>query len=179
MFCSVAQMSQLIFQPALDPYHAMFRLFRLFPILKGTALPRDHVRILDFYLLFPFLISTIRLSREGQHFKKLARKYANLKPYGHQPEGPLLFERMDAMQNAAFDTLAFNSFLKKESLAADRVVVADKMLPIDVSQRVIELNDDQSDLLEFLQSLAKEYSLLGENGLKARTGLKEYRYDAV
>lgn len=172
-------MSQLVFQPALDPYHAMFRLFRLFPILKGTALSRDHVRILDFYLLFPFLISAIRLSREGQHFKKLARKYVNLKPYGQQPEGPLLFSRMDAMQNAALDTLAFNFFLEREALAADRVVIANKMLPKEVSQRVIELNEQQADLLEFLQSLAKEYPLLGENGLKARTGLKEYRYDAV
>jgi hypothetical protein len=172
-------MSRLVFQPALDPYHAIFRLFRLFPILKGATLSRDHVRILDFYLLFPFLISSVRLLREGQHFKKLARKYANLKPYGQQPEGPLLFARMDTMQNAALDTLAFNSFLEKEALAADRVVVVNKMLPREISQRVIELNEQQADLLEFLQSLAREYPLLGDNGLKARTGLKEYRYDAI
>ena len=172
-------MSQLVFQSALDPYHAMFRLLRLFPILKGAVLSRDHVRILDFYLLFPFLISAVRLSREGQHFKKLARKYANLKPYGQQPEGPLLFARMETMQNAAIDTLAFNSFLEKEALTADRVLIANKALPKELSQRVIELNEQQADLLEFLQSLAKEYPLLGENGLKARTGLKEYRYDAV
>jgi ABC-three component (ABC-3C) system Middle Component 5 len=175
----VAQVSQLVFQPALDPHHAMFRLLRLFPILKGAALSRDHVRILDFYLIFPFLISAMRLSREGQHFKKLARKYANLKPYGQQPEGPLLFARMEVIQNAALDTLAFNSFLEKEALAADRVITADKLLPKDVSQRVIELNEQQADLLEFLQSLAKDYPVLGENGLKARTGLKEHRYDAV
>jgi len=172
-------MSQLVFQPALDPYHAMFRLFRMFPILKGVALSRDHVRILDFYLTFPFLISSIRLSREGQHFKKLARKYINLKPYGQQPEGPLLFARMEAMQNAALDTLAFNSFLETEALAADKIVTTDKSLPKDVCERVIELNEQQADLLEFLQSLASDYSILGENGLKARTGLKEYRYDAV
>jgi ABC-3C biological conflict system middle component len=172
-------MSQLVFQPALDPYHATFRLFRLFPILKGTALSRDHVRILDFYLLFPFLISSVRLSREGQHFKKLARKYANLKPYGQQPEGALLFARMDAMQNAALDTLAFNSFLEKEALTMDQVVITNKMPPREVSQRAVELNEQQADLLEFLQSLATEYPLLGEGGLKARTGLKEYRYDAI
>jgi hypothetical protein len=179
MLRSVAQMNQLVFQPALDPYHAMFRLFRLLAILKETAVSRDHIRILDFYLLFPFLISAIRLSREDQHFKKLARKYANLKPYGQQPEGSLLFARMEAMQDAALDTLAFNSFLEKEALAADRVVSTNKMLPKEVSQRVIDLNLQQADLLEFLHSLAKDYPVLGENGLKARTGLKEYRYDAV
>jgi len=172
-------MSQLAFQPALDPHHSMFRLFRLFPILKGTALSRDHVRILDFYLLFPFLISSVRLSREGQKFKKLASKYAALKPYGQQPEGPLLLARMEPMQNAALDTLAFNSFLDKEALIADRVVITSKTVPEKINQRVIELNEQQADLLEFLQSLAKEYPLLGDSGLKARTGLKEYRYDAV
>jgi hypothetical protein len=54
-----------------------------------------------------------------------------------------------------------------------------KRLPERVWKKALEANEQQEDLVAFLKLLASEYDLLGLHGLKARTGLLEYRYDAV
>jgi hypothetical protein len=58
----VAHVIQLTYQAAFDPFHAIFRLLRLWSILKRRPLPHDTVRILDFYLLFPFRIGDFTFS---------------------------------------------------------------------------------------------------------------------
>jgi hypothetical protein len=171
---------QLTYQPALDPFHTVFRLLRLRPLIKNFGpLQKDHVRILDFYLLFPFRIRDIRLERKHQKYKKLSDTYGHLKPYGEQPEAPVLLERMKPMQLAALETLAFQKMIDPIALERDQIKATEKPLPSDVDSRTAELNVAQPDLIEFLGILASAYSLSGENGVKARTGLLEHRYDAV
>jgi hypothetical protein len=173
-------MNQLIFQPSLDPLHAVFRYLRLRELFSASKrISRDHSRLLDFYLLFPFRISAIRLARNHQKYKKLADKYRLLKPYGEQPDGPLMLQRMEPMQSAALETLASKSYLDLDKLRHDLVATTGLSLPPPIKERVAVLNEDQADLLEFLSILSSEYEILGENGLKARTGLMEYRYDAI
>jgi hypothetical protein len=173
-------MSQLIFQPSLDPFHAMFRFIRLRGLLNvANKLSRDHARILDFYLLFPFRIRAIRLAPRHQKFKKLSDKYQSLKPYGELPDDPLMFQRMEPMQSAALETLASKAFFDLQALKHGAVESTEQKLPDEIEARIFSLNGEQSDLLDFLSVLATDYNPLGERGLKARTGLLEYRYDAV
>jgi hypothetical protein len=174
-------MSQLVFQPALDPFHAVFRLIRLLPLLKTAGpLPIDHVRILDFYLLFPFRIRLIRLAQSHQHFKTLSEEYAHLAPYGEQPDPPHLFERMHPLQLAAIETLAANNYIDKDAFLDDTFKTSDAKVPEAIFSRAEELNAAQANLMEFIRTLAEHYTLSdGLNGLKARTGLMEYRYDAI
>jgi len=173
-------MSQLVFQPALDPFHAVFRLFRLARLSKAVGpLLIDHVRILDFYLLFPFRIRGIRLTPDHQHFKKLSEKYSYLTPHREQPDAALLFERMQPMQLAALETMAAQNFIDKDAFLSNTFKVTDKKIPEAILSRVSELNRQQADLVDFVEILADEYELSGSNGLKARTDLMEYRYDAI
>jgi len=171
-------MSQLSFQPALDPFHAIFRFLRILADLD-TRLIRDHLRILDFYLLFPFRIRTIRLLPKHQRHKKLSEVYEHLRPYGEQPEAALLFKRMEPMQMAALETLASRSYINPSALHSGFVAKTEREAPAELAIRAAELNASQPDLMEFLRILAREYELTGENGLKARTGLLEYRYDSI
>jgi hypothetical protein len=173
-------MSQLVFQPALDPFHAVFRLLRLRSFFNTSpALSREHVRILDFYLLFPFRIREMRLFPKHQKYKKLSEEYSRLTPYGEQPDAPLMFQRMEPMQTAALETLAVRSYLDLSALQSDAVTATTQEMPKEIAKRAAKLNDEQADLVEFLHILATEYNLSGDNGLKARTGLLEHRYDAV
>jgi hypothetical protein len=172
-------MIQLSYQAALDPFHALFRLLRLWPILNKGPLPRDTVRILDFYLLFPFRIGDIRIARPHLRYKRLAKTYANTKPYGEQPEGRALLNRMEPMQNAALNTLAANGLIDPARLLLGEVRITDALIPEDIAPRVKAANDSQADLMEFLGILGSDYNLLGTDGLKDRTGLLEYRYDPV
>jgi hypothetical protein len=80
-------MIQLSFQPAFDSFHAVYRILRLGTIINQFGpLHIDFVRILDFYLLFPFRIGEIRLHPQHRKFKKLAASHLSAKPYGHGPD---------------------------------------------------------------------------------------------
>ena len=173
-------MVQLSFEPALDPYHTMFRTLRLLPIVGPIGkLERDHVRILDFFLVFPFKISDLRLKQEHRRFRALGNRYAAQKPYAEQPESALLFQRMGSVSDAAFQSLTTKGFVDGGEYDAGWVKPIKNWIPDELEERIQAANSGQQDLMDFLNTLAREYALGGENGLKHRSGLMEHRYDAV
>jgi hypothetical protein len=162
-------MIQLSYQPALDPFHSIFRTLRLMPaVRKAGSLHRDHVRILDFYLLFPFRISKARLSPKHRRFRRL-----------EQPDDVLMFARMEPIQYAALETLAEKGLIDVDQWRSGMVSATDKAVPKELEQRVESANLKEPELFDLVKTLATEYDFLGQNGLKDRTGLMEYRYDAI
>jgi ABC-three component (ABC-3C) system Middle Component 5 len=173
-------MIQLTFQPAFDPFHAVFRLLRLRPtIAVAGSLHRDHVRILDFYLLFPFKIDGIRLLPEDRKYRRLSSDYQAARTYGHQPGDQIVFNRMATMQTAAIETLAVRNMISRERLDVGHVEATSAPAPKELAVRVGAANERDAELMGFLAVLASRYALTGPDGLKARTNLLEYRYDAV
>jgi hypothetical protein len=173
-------MIQLAYQPALEPFHSIYRLLRLRPVVAASGpLSRDHVRILDFYLVFPFRIGEIRLLQQHRKYRRLGSDYAATKPYGEQPEDLMLFSRMEPFQTVAMETLASHRILDSAELRTGIVAPTDANIPEELSERVVSANAHDEALMEFLRVLATEYQLSGSGGLKDRTGLLEYRYDAV
>lgn len=173
-------MIPLSFQPALDPFHAVYRTLRLFPLIKRHgALHRDQVRILDYYLLNPHRISEIRLTPRHRKYRGLATMWASRKPYGQQPDDLILFGRMEPMQNAALQTLAVRGLLDPDELQVARIKPTETPVPKELNERINAANEEDGLLMEFLDVLASEYEMFGTSGLKARTGLLEHRYDTV
>lgn len=173
-------MIQLTFEPALDPFHAIFRFLRLRDVFTSIGpVHRDLARILDFYLLFPFRVEGIRLTPQDRKYKSLSKTYAISKPYGEQPEDRILFSRMEPMQIAALDTLADQNFIIPERWSVGEVMTTDEQPPLAIVERVKTANEANADLMSFLSTLGSTYALTGKDGLKDRTGLLEYRYDPV
>lgn len=173
-------MIQLSFQPAFDPFHAVYRILRLFPVIhRFDSLHHNQVRILDYYVLFPHRLSGIRFMPRHRKCKSLGNKYNERKPYGEQPEDRALFNRMEPMQTAALQTLATRRFIEPDELLAGRVKVTSIPLPKELGERITAANNEDTALLDCLAVLASEYTLAGQDGLKDRTGLLEYRYDTV
>lgn len=172
-------MIQLSFHPAYDPIHTTFRLLRIredFGEVKTLSV--DHIRILDFFLVFPFRLDSIRLKASHRRFKKLAGIYAKAKLYGDQPEDRTVFNRMFPIQWAALNTLSKHKFINGQRLADGQWVATNIEIPSDLESRISQRNTEQEDLMEFLRTLGT-YELMGGDGLKARTGLLEHRYDAL
>lgn len=140
---------------------------------------QDVVRILDFYLLFPFLIGEIRLSPAHRRYKKIAQNYERLRPYGEQPESRTLFERMEPMQIAALETLASRNIIEPSLLNDSKVQLEPTAVPRELAARAAQANEADHELLEFLNIIATQYEVLGQNGIKSRSGLMEFRYDAI
>ncbi|WP_315800074.1 ABC-three component system middle component 5 [Bradyrhizobium sp. SZCCHNS3002] len=173
-------MIQLTYEPAFDSFHAAFRALRLRTILSvDKPLHRDHFRILDYYQLFPHRIDGIRLKPEHRRYKRLGPIYESKKPYGEQPDDRLVFDRMEPLQVTALDALAVRAYIDTEAWSRGEVIPTEKQPPDELDRRVREANANDADLEEFLGILGSEYDLSGPNGLKARTGLLEYRQDAV
>lgn len=172
-------MNYLSFQPAFDVFHTEFRFLRLRRIMSaGAPWHYDQLRIADFYLLFFFRIQSVRLSPKHRSYKKLAREQ-NEQRYEMQPDDQLIFDRMEGIQRAAIDTLVANDFFEKETFKSEMVIETQRLEPEVLSKRIDSINSKESRILEVIQSLVSEYSLLGPEGIKARTGLLEYRYDAI
>jgi hypothetical protein len=86
---------------------------------------------------------------------------------------------MQSIQVAALDTLVDNGYVERDQYGSQIVRRTNKMLASEISERIEELNLEQSGLVEFIQVLASDYGIYGRDGLKSRTGVLEYRYDTV
>jgi hypothetical protein len=175
MACRV---TQLTYHPAFDPYHQIFRTIRLL-LQVDTPFDANKLRLADFYLLFPEKIPGIRLSRE---LRRLARDLdvEPRFPYDRTPEARLIFARMEPTFQAALQTMFHESLVDRE-LAEQNVLALGPSLPKghELTERASAANASEAKLMSFLQQLITDFSFFGPDGLKARTALEEYRYDAV
>jgi hypothetical protein len=171
-------MIQISYQPAFDPFHAGFRFLRLRSILTDhKSLYFDQLRILDFFLLFPFRVDRIRFKAQHRRFRRLAKEYLDRKPYGELPDDRLLFDRMEPFQVAALQSLRSHGYLGTPD--DQTLVTAGAPLPEGLIDRLESENKRDQSLLEMLAVLASEYELMGRDGLKDRSDLLDYRYDPI
>lgn len=171
-------MSHLSFQPAFDVFHTAFRFLRLRRLLSDSEWHYDQLRIADFYLQFFFRLEAVRLSPKNRGMKRLARDKASGR-YEVQPSDQSIFLRMQPIQLAAASTLAAAGFFDQDKLKAGRVVETERTEPTELAARIDHANEIESPQMEAILSLVEDYALMGPDGLKARTGLIEYRYDAI
>jgi len=72
----------LTYHPAFDLYSAIFRFLRLLDPMRDRTVELERLRILDFYLLFPFLLADIQFPASAiaykKYFKKKPTDYENI-----------------------------------------------------------------------------------------------------
>jgi hypothetical protein len=66
-----------------------------------------------------------------------------------------------------------------EEWSHGQALASSKPIPDALTTEIREINSQQADLIDTLSELVHSYPLLGVEGLKARTQLQEFRYDAV
>jgi hypothetical protein len=170
----------LTFQPALDPFHAVFRSFRLLTALEECSpIEWDKYRVLDFYLAFPFRAADFKFPKGQTAFRKVAKAMEWMRPYGGLPDDQDLVVRMEPVQSAAVQTLASLGYLDQDALKGGAVDWGVRPLPDLLKARIQEVNGEQADLMVMLSSLCLSVPLLGQDGIKRRSGLLEYRNDAI
>lgn len=171
-------MINITYLPANDPYHAIFRILVLFPEKKSLDCPYDSARILDFYVCFPFLISSFKCPRPLIRLHNALKRQYIPNTYQITPKPAVLFNKMRPAQSAATSSLQSYGFINTTALKEGRISRTDMELPKRVSAMVEEHRREHAVLIEFLSEL-KVYSPYGANGLRSRSGLEEYRYDDV
>jgi hypothetical protein len=167
----------LIYHQHHDTYHCIFRMLSIISILGERNIEFAKLRIIDFYFVFPHLVDEISFPRmQGtKQIKAMSKSFP--KPFESLPNKKRLFSEMGDFQIQAIRILSSKNILLEDKSGI-------------VSKGNYFSNDCISDLLynniyieeKFFSNLVNicfEIPLLGNSGLKMRTGLMEFRYDAV
>jgi hypothetical protein len=165
----------LIYHPAFDAYHCVFRMLAVAE--SSTQLEIDQVRLLDFYLLFPSAVATIRLPTTLKDARKLAKSLANVY---HDPLNPATtFREMRHIQEASLKCIAASGLIDLETFEAGFVCRTNVKIPDALKRKVDEFLTSRQPVADIILRGLAAIPLRGYDGLKHRTELMEYKYDVT
>jgi hypothetical protein len=166
----------LIYNPAFDLHHSVFRLLQLLTVDPSRAYEIERLRMLDFFLLFPEEIENIRFPRELTGKKALFRKRPN--PYRSLRNPRRVYSEIAPFQMAALQSLASRGLVDAELLQDGKVVRTSQPLPSGLMAAIDERNKSSPELIDLVSSNLAKLPLHGDGGLRQRANLQDTRYDA-
>jgi hypothetical protein len=173
-------MTGVSYHPLYDSYHCVFRSCCLLSYKYDIDIDINRFRIIDFYFLLPFFINDIRLSgvlRDVRREKDLNKIPL---PYQHVPSRKSLFRALVPVQDVALRHQVAVGLIDGDAFRGGRFKRGLNRVPEgSFHQRVNEYVVENEKILEFLVDDAQSVPIYGRGGLKDRSGLMEYKYDAV
>lgn len=171
----------ITYNPAFDLYHCIFRMAHIVQRLDdGEAFPIDKVRIWDFYLLFPSKLYDVHLKLNETQLREARKRYIHptRNPYEYKGDNRKLFEWIKPFQVSALNCLVSCGIIDREKYLNDMVMIADHEKLNKFVEESGSFTAGEHNVLSFLGLLSRGMPLTGSYGLKARTRLLEYKYDA-
>lgn len=165
-----------MYHPAQDINHCVYRLILILENSQHTSIKLDTYRMVDFYTLFPYLLKLIKplpqaLSKHRSKFKDIPEPYESLKNTKR-----ILFE-LEALQSVCIQNLLAKNLLDKESYDSGFLKRSDVALPERLRSEMATSRLSNEEWFKVLVDELPKAVFKGKAGLKARTGLMEYRYD--
>ena len=164
----------LVYNPAFDLYHTILRILKVESRLR-KELEIERVRIYDFLFLFPMEMKNIRFSKKELSLKYLIPK--NDSPYSEIIDSGKLFKRMEPFQITAIKSIVSLGLFDKAAFEAGYIKRMNPELPKDIAVLVNNIDPQRKNALVIISQFLDKLELFGEDGLKSRTSLIEYRYD--
>lgn len=165
----------LVYHPAYDAYHCVFRTLLITNHLKIIEVPK--LRILDFFLCFPAEIKRVRLPVTHREGRQISRNTAN--PYRGPTNMNQAFHNMEHIQLAAYRTLAASGLIVANELESGLIRRTQAEVPTELQDMLVKAEQNSEPVFTYLVDKFGQIELLGVDGLKHRTGLMEHRYDVV
>lgn len=167
----------MIYHPRNDIYHCCFRIIYILSLSNLSSIELDKLKIIDFYLVFPIFLTDSKyftFPKGNKISKNIIKKIEQ--PYEELPNRKVLFSELNDFQNYALQTLKSKLII---NIDEENMTVRKGEVFALVSQQLLQnsylINDIQKEIIRVLLAI----DLLGEKGLKSRSGLMEFRYDAV
>lgn len=171
----------ITYNPAFDLYHTIFRMANILQRLdEDEKMEVDKVRIWDYYILFPSKVYDITIKRSEEEIRKIRSTYVRRtrNPYEYRGDNRKLFEWIKPVQLSALGCLVSCGILGKDDFEAGRVSVTSREKLDNFIAQTGGFSLGDKNVLAFLSYFSHHMSLTGISGLKARTGLLEFKYDA-
>jgi len=166
----------LVYNPAYDVYHAMFRILQLLDRIEST-IEIDKLRILDFYLVFPSELLEIKAFRGFSKYEKYLENEVN--KYERVINRKRLFYNMESIQIEALKGLISYGVISGEAFRNGKVEKTDIKISENLLQKIREANNRKQSILDLITGPLANMDLYGHLGLKVRTNLLEFKYDTV
>ena len=164
----------LIYHCSFDVYHTVFRAALLLEMHPEKRMPVDAVRILDLLFVFPYLLADVDFPRgAGKDGRALAGRPSK---YNRLPAPKIFLQQLRGVNGLALSALAGGEFLDAPALAAGLAKRTDKPLMPDISTAATE---EDIRLAKYLSTKLGVLPIAGKGGLRDRSQLMEYRYDAA
>ena len=166
----------LIYNLAYDLYHTMFRILQIMEKSKED-LEVDKLRILDFYLAFPAELLEIRSFTGFKKYKRFLK--AELNSYERVIDRQRLFFKMEHIQVSAMKALISYNLLDAKEYKNGKLKRTEVQLSESLSNRIQIAIDENQNLINLITGPLASMNLYGHLGLKVRTNLIDFKYDAV
>ncbi len=162
----------LIYHPAFDIHHYIFRILQLLIKLGNETHDIDRMRILDFYLLFPEELNRVRFPKAIKHIKRPLQN-----PYETIENPNRLFHQLEKYYLTAIKCLAAYNLIDPCLLLEGKIKRTAQDISDSLLKMLEEANARNPGLLGLLSGPFHDIDLYGKSGLKDRTKLLESKYD--
>jgi hypothetical protein len=167
----------LIYDPALDPYHSAIRALAI--VMSSSEqhveLPIDAARIADYFLVYPYEMTGFRFPSEFRAIRAAVKETEN--PYRHAFGTRATFERMRPIFFSALSGLVAAELIDAEGLKRGVLALSNKAMPDDLAAAIARFHKRQTIVGRFILTEFLAIPTTGDDGLKHRSSLIEYRYD--
>lgn len=166
----------LVYHPAFDANHCGYRLLALLHRSEGE-IPIQVLKLLDFYYLFPGLLKRIKpWPSELKQYRKVVSSVPE--PYENVASLSRTYFELSAIQDAAIAHLVGKGLLLESAMREGVASLVDEAVPAPLIAQIEADSFVQQPVFQVLSKGLTTVNWHGKAGLKARSGLMEYRYDA-
>lgn len=168
----------LIYHPMKDPFNCIYRVLCILHDIKTPQIPCDLVKILDFYIVFPHLLKDIELPKSLSKYKPILNRIKA--PYENLSDAKQLMFDISIIQNQAINSMVAKGIFVKDDFIAGYLNLRNTYVQKkEIIELVAKAKFRKTEWYKILIEDLSKVPLLGERGLKKRTKLMEYRYDAT
>ncbi|EGR2702212.1 TPA: hypothetical protein NJ348_003254 [Vibrio parahaemolyticus] len=166
----------IIYHPRNDLYHCMFRFISIASMQDLEDFDSVRLRIYDLFYLFPHLVKDIEFPR-AKGIAELKRSFGSInQPYEVLPDKKRLFSEMGDYHIQALQILKAKGIFEEEN---GNLRISEGFYSPSIQKLINDNSNESKELFCKLFQTLNAIQVVGEGGLKKRTGLMEYRYDAV
>jgi hypothetical protein len=162
----------LVYHPAFDVYHGVFRALLLLESTSDKAMPSETLRIIDLYFVFPYLLAELEFpkgtGRKGRQLAGIPSRFNTL------PSPRSFLAQMKGLHMLVAAALAGRGLISGDALKSGTVERTDAVVP---AKLLGQASPEDIELAEYLGTRIATIPLLGKSGLKDRSKLMESRYD--
>jgi hypothetical protein len=160
-----------LWHPSFDAYHCSFRFLRLLVFQKEHALILEKLCILDFYVLYPFLLHRASMPNEvRRNFRSLQISKPS-DQFVQVPSEKSLYRELAIFQKASATNLVAKGLLSREPYLSGIAALALDTVPKKLLADLEKANSKEPEFMDFLVNQFGELDLIGARGLRALTGL--------